>query len=491
MQALDAFGDNPLAARACEDSGELLSAVLDTIAAEPVFEEKQPGAVEFYGWLELFWDDRPLLAIAGANEGMLPDALNEDTFLTPQVREMLGMVTDKERHARDAYLLESMLQWRSDAGRVEFFVTKTSQDGSPNQPSRLLFACEDELLDARVADLFRDVDEPAQNHPWSAPWLLTPFDSDLPPIETMRVTDFKKYLKCPLEFYLDRAVSLWGSVPDKRELANYEFGNFCHDVLESFGNDEEARDSSDAAEIEAFLLAEADRVAAEKWGATPPAAIVLQMASAKRRLGAVAQRQAAHRASGWKIHAVEQVIEDKLPGWNFAGMPVRGKIDRIDYHEGDDRWLVLDYKSATEKEPPERVHSVAITASTNLANVPDYARFTLGGKAKRWQDLQLPIYALALREWESIDSDRDVSCGFFMLPAATDQTEISIWNALKGELLDAAATCAESICTEIQNGVFWPPRATGDRLDPLLFNAPLKTIAPPEAAAAATGGIAS
>src|SRR5690606_27508754 len=64
-------------------------------------EEKPAGALDLQGWIELLWEDAPHLAVAGMNDGRVPEAVPEDAFLPGSLRQKLGLTTNATRFARD------------------------------------------------------------------------------------------------------------------------------------------------------------------------------------------------------------------------------------------------------------------------------------------------------------------------------------------------------------------------------------------------------
>ena len=96
-----------------------------------VAEEKPAGALELQGWLELLWEDAPHLVVAGMNDGSVPDAVAGDAFLPQSLRQKLGLKTNADRLARDAYLLQAMASSRAGAGRIDLLFGKASAAGDP------------------------------------------------------------------------------------------------------------------------------------------------------------------------------------------------------------------------------------------------------------------------------------------------------------------------------------------------------------------------
>jgi CRISPR/Cas system-associated exonuclease Cas4 (RecB family) len=161
--------------------------------------------------------------------------------------------------------------------------------------------------------------------------------------EKMSPTALDQYARCPFNFYLQE---VFGVHSDDRsqELDAMAFGNLCHGVLESFAVDG-PKDSSDAAEIAAYLAGEVRR-RLEAFGKIPPAVIALQGEAAIERLNAFAVLQAARRRDGWRIVASERKLECRIKACPTF---LRGKVDRIDVDDAG-RAIIIDYKGSVKPE---------------------------------------------------------------------------------------------------------------------------------------------
>ncbi|MDF3057205.1 MAG: ATP-dependent nuclease subunit [Rariglobus sp.] len=412
------------------------------------FDDKPDGAVELQGWLELLWDDAPHLIVAGINDGRVPDAVVGDAFLPEALRERLGLKTNAGRFARDAYLLQALAAFREGGrGRLDLLVGKTSAAGDPLRPSRLLFLCPDDELPERVAFLFKPAEAERPNLAWRRAWKLAP--STDAKIERLSVTAFRDYLKCPLRFYLKHGLRMQAVDPHKAELDAMDFGNLCHAALEAMGRtDSPVRDCTDAGVLRGFLLEELERTARARYGDMPVLPLVVQLESARQRLSKVADVQAQLRADGWVIERTEWTFEFLL-----EGLPVRGKIDRIDRNELTGEVRVLDYKTSDTPVNPEDAHVRAPRRNEDMEAVPAYARFEAGGGEMIWIDLQLPLYLKAVEA----EFGHAVGCGYFNLPKAAGETGVALWNGYDSSLQAAAIGCAEGVVRAVQARRFWPP----------------------------------
>jgi len=451
--------------------------------------ERPPAALELQGWLELLWEDAPHLVVAGLNDGIAPEAVVGHPFLPESLRslDVLGLKGNAERFARDCYQLMALVESRRETGRVDILLVRRSQGGDPMRPSRLLLCCQDEELPARVQHLFREVEVSGTRSSWDAGFRLVPNapreggDDDESenafgkrPLDRLSVTGFRRYLESPFHFYLDRMLRAETVEPVRSEMNAMEFGNFCHQVLENFGRDEVTRDLHDESAIEDFLMNEAEKLATKWFGNSPALAVRVQLHAARQRLQAVARVQALERQAGWQIIDAELDIADvgKLV---IDGVTVSGRIDRIEQRDGVTR--VLDYKTSDKAKTPRENHWKGIIGGVEYAHLPDYARFEIEErgkmKEKRWTDLQLPLYCLALRE----KYGGAIEAGYLMMPKAVSGTAVSALR-LEEDVLAAARNCAEGIIADVKAEHFWPlvPQGEWDDYGGLHLGTPELTV---------------
>jgi ATP-dependent helicase/nuclease subunit B len=438
--ALTAFGVDALSL------AEKWELVLGQFAEGRQTTDKTPGALDLLGWLELPWEDAPHLVVAGFNDGSVPDAVQGDVFLPEALRLKLGLKSNAMRFARDAYLLAALAASRLKTGRIDLLVGKTSTAGEPRRPSRLLLRCPDEELPARVAWLFRHVDNARPSLPWTRAWKLTP--RQVKPPSRVSVTALRDYLECPLRFYFRHLLHMDHVETSKAELDAMDFGTLVHTALQQLGTDPALRETTDAATLRDGLLAHFESAARARYGTDLTLPLVIQFESARQRLRAAAEVEARERADGWRTLRVETKFELSLGD----GLPVvSGRIDRIDRH-ADGRVRVLDYKTSDTLKQPAAAH--LRTVKPEDEGRPDWLVCTdAAGKPRAWTDLQLPLYRLAV----AAEFGDAVSCGYFSLPKAAGETAVTLWPDLTREVQSEAERCARGAAAAIAAGVFWPP----------------------------------
>jgi hypothetical protein len=360
-------------------SSEVMQLVLSQVDGDNVPAAQEPNAVELLGWLELPLDDAPHLFVGGLNEGIVPQAITSDLFMPNRVREHLQIDDDRRRYARDAYALAVLCESRKT---IHLVTSKCDAEGNPLKPSRLLFATNPEevarrwerILDSSAANSAASLFD-VEDRPFG--FTVPPIEPQ-PPIERIRVTDFKEFLKCSYRYYLSKRLNLKAVEHDFDELNAAEFGTLVHEVLGRFGNSD-GKDSNHPQEIEQRLNRLLDDESQKRLGSKPLAAVQIQLSQIKQRFKFFAVEQARLIDEGWRIFYSEssnKPQEDETVDvvWEFDGHEVAiiGRIDRIDYHEDQGVYRVLDYKTfdKSEKKKPEDTH----------------------WKSGEWLDLQLPLY---------------------------------------------------------------------------------------------------
>ncbi len=429
---------------------------LAPLATESLPPPPDPTAVEILGWLELPLDDSPALAVTSLNEGFVPKTTGADAFLPNRLRRQLGLLHNDRRYARDAYALSVLLASRRE---LRLIVGHRDAENSPLAPSRLLFAADEETIARRALRLFQKSPPAASRPPLLAgqapPPVITTLDVPRPrkqpePLSRLSVSQFKTYLACKYRFYLQHVLNLSSLSDSAGELDPQSFGSLLHDVLQHFGRDEQApKFSTKADDIFAFLQTRLHELAGGRFGhQAGRAAVRLQVAQAELRLKAFADWQALQPGDGWQIVYSEDFDKQLETTLTIDNQPMllRGRIDRIDYHQERKSYRVLDYKTGDGAKTPVQTHL----------------------QQGAWVDLQLPLYrhlvkAIEISGLPPITSD--VALGYINLPK--DLTAVGLEMAPWGfSELAAADETAAAVVRGIRQQIFWPmAEADPRRLD--------------------------
>jgi ATP-dependent helicase/nuclease subunit B len=219
------------------------------------------------------------------NEGSVPDRIAGDIFLPDSLRSKLGLRNNESILARDNYIFNATLNWRSSCGRVDIILGKESLEENPLRPSRLLFQCDDSELADRALSLCSRVDSSKTIHPWTSAWKLRPekIDKDAKIFKEISVTQFRNYLSCPFRFYLKNLMGMDESHRHEMEMDAKQFGTLVHSILEDFGNDEDIRNSRNEEDIYKFLEKRIDSKTRTKFGTKRTVPLLFQIRSMEER----------------------------------------------------------------------------------------------------------------------------------------------------------------------------------------------------------------
>lgn len=408
---------------------------LRTIASPP-----DADAIEMIGWLELAHDPSPVAVVLGLDDRSIPGVRDLDAFLPASLRKILSLPTSATRLARDSFLASTMARSRR---QMLFVAPRRDEDGLPLIPSRVLLRCDNGTLPSRLMRALGrggitapEVSlKPRSQLAIRSGYPIAPLASP-PRVSHVRVTAFRDYLASPYLFYLRHVLRLQEAAPSTGEMDAMAFGTLLHNALERFGRSD-ARDSTDAKVIRACVLDHLNTIASARFGTSPPVAVLIQKSHAIARLSRWAEVQAAHAASGWRIHHVEwspqrdESGEARAPRIEVAEgtIALRGRIDRIDVHEVTGHAMVLDYKSSDTASHPAKAHRA------------------LDGT---WRDLQLPLYRDLLRP---LSVPAEISLGYFNVPRDLNRIEIAIAQWDDAELA-SADEAARNVVAGILKGEF-------------------------------------
>lgn len=399
---------------------------------------RDAGSIEMIGWLELALDDAPVLMLSGMHDGVIPESINSDAFLPNQLRSRLGLIDNARRYARDAYVMMTILNTRD---QVEFILNRLNSDGDPQTPSRLLLAVPMERLARRVLKLISDTEAVrAKVLTWTPRIGQSDIAIPLPKkdvaVTDMAVTDFKKYDECPYRFYLNRVLKLRAVEHLPLELDGGAFGDLIHRVLEDFFHSEVAKET-DAKKLEDWLSDRLTYESQQRFGISPPPAVIVQLEQAQMRLKSFAPLHAQKMREGWVMEEAEFKVERKdaveLELDEEHTMKLHGRIDRIDKKQGEDLWAVWDYKTGDRSGNPRDIHL----------------------KSGNWVDWQLPLYGVLIEEKKGV-SPEQVTFGYVLLPKNVDETAF-LPADFKSEELESAVASAKELARKVLDGVFWPP----------------------------------
>jgi hypothetical protein len=374
-----------------------------------------------------------------------------DAFLPDGLRKRLGLADNEARLARDVYA--TLVLCAARPARHAFVTGRRAQSGDPLVPSRIAFQAPRDAIVARVRRFLPPPTRPESTDGGEDPAPALQVRLAPPTVESMSVTSFRTFLDSPYLFYLQRVLKLKTLDDRARELDPMVFGIFAHDVLETLGLPE-IRGATAAGDLEAFLTDGMRRMARERFGAEPLPAVGLQLEQLEYRLRIAAREEAERRAQGWRILEAEWIPRGGSLEVDGEPMGLTGKVDRIDVHP-DGRWAVLDYKTGEKAELPDR-------AAFKEAR----GKQAKEGGARRWRDLQLPLYRVLTEHLADVHGLRgEPELGYFLL--GKDEGEIGVRIARRlGDLHEEALDVARDVVRRVRAGD-WTDTGRGKIYDPI------------------------
>lgn len=432
------------------NAAQAVRMMLNECVGEFIPPPRDDSAIELLGWLELVLDDAPGLVVTTFNEQFVPKSVTSDMFLPNQLRQRLSLNDNSHRYARDAYAMHVMLASREN---IKVIVGRRDDTNDPMAPSRLLFATEPEEIPARVLNFYPERPEPntlslrsrLYSDRANSDFRVPRPDNNLRSLESLTVSHFKSYLRCPYRFYLNHVLRLREADDSAREMHPGQFGTIIHDVLDRFGRDTDIRDALNAEDIQAFLTSELDKVVNGKFGKVRTAATNVQVQRIRMRLEKFAEWQANWAGLGYRIRYAEDSDPDSdadrvtLDLGDGESVELRGRIDRID--QRGDEWVIFDYKTSDSAKTPEETH----------------IKGTQKGPG-RWTDLQLPLYRHLARALPT-ESGQKYKVGYILLPGdlAKIGERVARW---KSEDFLEADELSRQVAQRIVAREFWPPAAS-------------------------------
>ena len=436
------------------DAKEFLVLLISQLQSVRIAPQADRDAIEILGWLELAFDDSPIMGVLCMNEGIVPSSTTGDLFLPDRIRSELKIEDNDRRLVRDAYALSVLLAIRSGEDNIRLIAGRRSGDATPQLPSRLLFACEPTKIAERVVRFFEVEEKPA---PVVFPGTLqcgsdrSMFNPPQPkPLirktDSMRVTEFKDYIACPYRYYLRHKLRLDVLRDENDELDAAMFGNLAHEVLRRFGIGP-CKYSENPDDIAAFLSDMLSTYSAELYGEKPRSVIAIQTEQLRTRLEVFAIWQAVWTRSGNRIKYTELSLHEPnsqletgatLKSYLKIGdenlMKIRGRIDRIDVNEQTGQWYVFDYKSFDGGKSPKDVHL----------------------SRGKWVDLQLPLYHhIMLQSREAFPGMKSLEVGYLVFPKDPTKSGALIADWDDADFARAIET-AKEVAINIQAEKFGP-----------------------------------
>ena len=418
MQNSPLFRNAPL----LECFGELLL----RIAGRRLYRKREVHDFPVGGFLELPWSDAREIILCGMNDGLIPESVRGSSFLSDSRRKALNLPNNAQRAARDQFYLESILH-SHPAGTIRFLASRFDSESRPQSYSRFFFQGDRKTVLERAALLYESMRMPdfsAGKKSGGLHFILQP-DYSAKPVEepVISVTAFRDYLASPFRFFLKNWMKMSPTDFELKEMDRAGFGSCCHTALERAGR----KAVSDPDRMKELLFEELDRFMRETYGAPLPPLLAIQNEQIKQRLAWCAVRLA-ECAETFKVLELEYPLGGEHGSLSFAGLRIRGRIDRIDYSPEQNLLRLIDYKTMDEGKSPENAH--------------------WRSKKRCFSDLQLPLYRILLErdpEFRARHPEIDfrtvrILCGYLSMPRSVTDTRFQFWEGMEALLPEAEQT---------------------------------------------------
>ena len=221
--------------------------------------------LQVMGMLETRSLDFKSILVLSANEGMLPKATRETSFVPYPIRQAFGLTTTKQETAIYAYNFYRLLQ-RSD--HVTLMYNIATEGGKANEPSRFLRQLQAETnFNIKNAILQSEQTVPAiqemiaKKTPDIIEWLKNKYSADNPKARPLSPSALNAYIDCPLKFFYQQIVGIRKPDNAENKLDAALFGTIFHRAAElALHQLADANNVIKGAEIEKLLKSEDNKL---------------------------------------------------------------------------------------------------------------------------------------------------------------------------------------------------------------------------------------
>ena len=283
------------------------------------------GKITVMGVLETRMVEFDMVIIADFSDGNVPKKSDKDMFLNTKIRTIANLPTMNDRENLQKHYYDLLIS-RSKEVAISF-VKSNESDGSvflkqlgiKEQHIHTEQSYASILFDFKIAHAEGE-DEIVLEYSFKGRKLSN--------------TKLKTFLECKRKYYYKYIKQLYGHEIPRDMPQEYEVGNSVHEALSKLYSKKSSYDNVD--ELRRDLHKELDLACGESE--LDKYMISMQ----KRRLEKFCIDEVARFKDGWHVDMCEADFETE-----FAGITLRGRIDRLD-RRGDE-FAVLDYKTGSYK----------------------------------------------------------------------------------------------------------------------------------------------
>ncbi len=307
-----------------------------------------------------------------ANEGVIPSGKKEDSLLTYEIREWLGLGTHRTMEKIYRYYFSTLI---SGAKEVHLFYVDNPEREKSRYVEKLLWDIESETSkkeNAKEIEVFFDI-----NFAHREPPSVKKTEDMVKYLKTIQYSpsSLDDYLKCPLKFYYQSVLGLKETEDVCEDFEQADIGRIVHEVLDLFFKKKVGRKLS-INKLDYKAMETLVEEVFKKHSSSTDGFSFMVRTQVKKRMRDLLD---IHRQmiSESKIDISIKDTEEFFDSARYGEIKLKGKIDRIE--ERDGLIYIIDYKTGSKTK------------------IPNHSKFDFSQRDK-WpitlQSVQLPFYIL-------------------------------------------------------------------------------------------------
>ncbi|WP_294960803.1 PD-(D/E)XK nuclease family protein [Sulfurimonas sp.] len=300
----------------------LISLFLQRLVSTTI-DDVRGGKVTVMGVLETRAIDFDAVVIVDFSDSNVPRRSDKDMFLNTNIREMANLPTMSDRENLQKHYYEMLINSSKEAA-ISFVESQQSNASiflkhlgikAKNEHEELDYAG---VLFEKSLPLIKEEKKIVMEHSFK----------DV----KLSATKLKTFLTCKRKYY-HKYVQLINQHDIPKDMpAEWEIGTAVHDALKELYSKQNSYSSLD------YLKRDLNNELDDVCGGSELDKYLIDMQ--KRRLDTFCEKEINRFADGWQVKECEKSLE-----CSFAGMTLRGIIDRVDVKDGE--MFVLDYKTGS------------------------------------------------------------------------------------------------------------------------------------------------
>ncbi|MFT5835415.1 MAG: ATP-dependent helicase/nuclease subunit B [Sulfurimonas sp.] len=300
----------------------LISLFLQRLASATI-DDVRGGKITVMGVLETRAIDFDAVVIVDFSDGNVPRRSDKDMFLNTNIREMAKLPTMGDRENLQKHYYEMLINSSKEAA-ISF--VESQQSNASRFLKHLGIKAKNEHEELDYAGVLFEKSAPFTKEEKKIAMEYSFKDVKL------SATKLKTFLTCKRKYYYNYIENIRSHEIPKDMPAEWEVGTAVHDALKELYSKKNSYSSVD--DLKRDLNNELDAVC----GGSELDKYLIDMQ--KRRLDTFCEKEIERFSNGWIVKECEKSLE-----CSFAGMTLRGVIDRVDAKDGE--IFVLDYKTGS------------------------------------------------------------------------------------------------------------------------------------------------